>query len=35
MELVGGHEDAGEPAAQLVGVVDRISRFSGVGVQEA
>jgi hypothetical protein len=34
MALVGGQADAGEPAAQLAGVVGRISRFSGVKVQE-
>jgi hypothetical protein len=35
MLLVGGQEEAGEPLRQLSGVVERISRFSGVALQEA
>jgi hypothetical protein len=35
IELVGGQADASEPLGQLSGVVDRISRFSGVGTQVA
>ena len=34
-ELVGGQAEAGEPLGQLSGVVERISRFSGVGTQVA
>jgi len=33
--LVGGQEEAGEPLGQLSGVVERISRFSGVALQAA
>jgi len=35
MELTGGQLDAGEPEAQLVGVVGRISTVCGVKVHEA
>jgi hypothetical protein len=35
MVLVGGHEEAGEPLGQVSGVVERISRFSGVELQAA
>jgi hypothetical protein len=35
MVLVGGHEEAGEPLRQLSGVVERISRFSGVELHAA
>jgi hypothetical protein len=35
MELVGGQAEAGEPLAQISGVVERISRFSGVALQAA
>jgi hypothetical protein len=35
MELTGGHAAAGEPAVQLVGVVDRISTLAGLKVHEA
>src|SRR5580658_3127343 len=34
MELTGGQSEAGEPAAQLAGVVARISRDSGVNAHE-
>jgi hypothetical protein len=34
MELVGGQLDAGDPDAQLVGVVARISTLSGVNVHD-
>jgi hypothetical protein len=35
MVLVGGQEEAGEPLGQVSGVVERISRFSGVALQAA
>jgi hypothetical protein len=35
MVLVGGQEEAGEPLRQLSGVVERISRLSGVAAQAA
>jgi hypothetical protein len=35
MLLLGGQEEAGEPLRQLSGVVERISRFSGVATQAA
>jgi hypothetical protein len=34
MELVGGQLAGGDPAVQLVGVVARISRLSGVKVHD-
>jgi hypothetical protein len=33
--LVGGHAEGREPLGQLPGVVERISRFSGVALQAA
>src|ERR1039458_6841735 len=35
MELVGGHAEGSEPLGQLPGVVERISRFSGMALQVA
>jgi hypothetical protein len=35
MVLVGGQAEAGEPLRQLSGVVERISRFSGVALHVA
>jgi hypothetical protein len=35
MELVGGQMDAAEPLRQLLRVVERISRFSGVALHVA